>query len=152
MSRYNSKKEKKRGTEKVGILDLTDSILIQNVRNSFFALSVGFPNSNARTVLNLGRTSSCALFKSSSVHCFLKLLFCVKRKHASIGRRNVNLKYIKVHTATRWTIRHSQMLHWFADLMNVTEEVTIHRPNVSTLLSSAFIRSDLNAATRGPFI
>ena len=28
------------------------------------------------------------------------------------------------------------MLHWFADLMNVTEEVTIHRPNVSTLLSS----------------
>ena len=27
------------------------------------------------------------------------------------------------------------MLHWFADLMNVTEEVTIHRPNVSTLMS-----------------
>ena len=44
------------------------------------------------------------------------------------------------------------MLLWFADLMNVTEEVTIHRPNVSTLLSSAFIRGDLNAATRGPFI
>ena len=35
--------------------------------------------------------------------------------------------------------------------MNVTEGVTIHRPNVSTLLSSAFIRGDLNAATRGPF-
>ena len=34
------------------------------------------------------------------------------------------------------------------DLMNVIEEVTIHRPNVSTLLSSAFIRGDLNAATR----
>ena len=50
------------------------------------------------------------------------------------------------------TIRHSLMLLWFADLMNVTEEVTIHRPNVSTLLSSAFIRSDLNTATRGPFI
>ena len=45
-------------------------------------------------------------------------------------------------------IRHSLMLHWFADLMNVTEEVS----NVSTLLSSAFIRDDLNAATRGPFI
>ena len=27
------------------------------------------------------------------------------------------------------------MLLWFADLMNVTEKVTIHRPNVSTLLS-----------------
>ena len=62
------------------------------------------------------------------------------------------LDYIKVHMATRWTIRHSLMLLWFADLMNVTEEVTIHRPNVSTLLSSAFIRGDLNAATRGLFI
>ena len=44
------------------------------------------------------------------------------------------------------------MLLWFKDLMNVTEEVTIHRPNVSTLLSSAFIRGDLNAATRCPLI
>ena len=34
------------------------------------------------------------------------------------------IKYIKVHTATRWTVRHSLMLLWFADLMNVTEEVT----------------------------
>ena len=32
------------------------------------------------------------------------------------------------------------MILWFTDLMNVTEEVTIYRPNVSTLLSSAFIR------------
>ena len=37
------------------------------------------------------------------------------------------------------------MVLWFADLMNETEEVTIHRPNVSTSLSSAFIRGDLNA-------
>ena len=44
------------------------------------------------------------------------------------------------------------MLLWFVDLMNVTEEVTIHRPNVSTFLSNAFTRGDLNAATRGPFI
>ena len=54
--------------------------------------------------------------------------------------------------ATRWTIRHSLMLLWFADLMNVTEEVAIHRPNVSTLLFSALLRGDLNAATKGPFI
>ena len=53
---------------------------------------------------------------------------------------------------TNLILRHSLMLLWFADLMNVTEEVTIHRPNVSTLLSSAFIRGDLNAAKRGPFI
>ena len=54
--------------------------------------------------------------------------------------------------ATRWTIRHSLMLLWFTDLMNVTEEVTIHRSNVLTLLSSAFIGGDLNTATRGPFV
>ena len=59
---------------------------------------------------------------------------------------------MKVHKATRWTIRHGLMLLWFTDLMNVTEEITIHRPNVSTLLSSAFIRDDLNATTRGPYI
>ena len=53
--------------------------------------------------------------------------------------------------ATRWTIEHSLMLLWLTDLTNVTEEVTIQRPNVSTLLSSAFVRGDLNAATRGPF-
>ena len=29
MSRYNSKREKKRGTEKVGILHLTGSIILQ---------------------------------------------------------------------------------------------------------------------------
>ena len=63
-----------------------------------------------------------------------------------------NFKYIKAHTAARWTIGHGLMLLWFTDLMNVTEEVTIHRPNVSTLLSSALIGGDLNAATRGPFI
>ena len=62
------------------------------------------------------------------------------------------VKYIKVHTATRLIIRYGSILLWFTDLMNVTEEVTIHRPNVSTLLSSAFIRGDLNVATRGPFI
>ena len=48
-------------------------------------------------------------------------------------------------------IRHGLMLLWFTDLMNVTEEVTIHGPKVSTLLSSAFIRGDLNAAKRGSF-
>ena len=35
--------------------------------------------------------------------------------------------------------------------MNVTEEVTINIPNVSTFLSSAFIRGDPKVATRGPF-
>ena len=58
----------------------------------------------------------------------------------------------RVHMATRWTIRHGLMPLWFTDLINVTEKATIHGPNVSTLLSSAFIRGDLNAATRGPFI
>ena len=42
------------------------------------------------------------------------------------GTETLRKKYIKVHTATRWTIRHGLMLLWFTDLMNVTEEVTIH--------------------------
>ena len=54
--------------------------------------------------------------------------------------------------ATRWTIRHGLMLLWFTDLMNATEEVTIHRTNVSALLSNTFIRDDLNTATRGPLV
>ena len=29
------------------------------------------------------------------------------------------LKYIKVHTVARWTIRHGLMLLWFADLINL---------------------------------
>ena len=37
------------------------------------------------------------------------------------------ISYIKVHMATRWTIRHGLMLLWFTDLMNVTKEVTIHK-------------------------
>ena len=45
------------------------------------------------------------------------------------------------------------MLLWFKDLISeCNREVIIHRPNVSTLLSSAFIRDDLIAATRGPSI
>ena len=40
---------------------------------------------------------------------------------------------------------------WLTDLMNVTEEVTIPRPNVSTLLYCAFLRRDLDVATRGAF-
>ena len=78
--------------------------------------------------------------------CSHRLLFIFSWCHKDFE------KYIKVHMTTRWTIRHGLMLPWFTDLMNVTEEVTIHRPNDSTLLSSAFIRGDLNAATRGPFI
>ena len=38
-------------------------------------------------------------------------------------------------------IRHDLMLLWFKDLMNVNEEVTMHKPNVSIHLSSAFIIS-----------
>ena len=41
------------------------------------------------------------------------------------------------------------MLHWFADLMNVTDEITIHRPNVSTLLSSIFMLYDIISAVSG---
>ena len=51
---------------------------------------------------------------------------------------------------TNPSVRHGLMLLWLTDLMNVTKEVTIHRSNILTLLSSAFIRGDLNTTTRGP--
>ena len=87
---------------------------------------------------------------SSSVNVTVTVLCILSTVVLMHTRQELHVLYIKVHTATRWTIRHSLMLHWFADLMNITEEVTVHRPNVWTLLSSAFIRGDLNAATRGP--
>ena len=40
------------------------------------------------------------------------------------------------------------MLLWFTDLMNVTEEVTIYRPNVSTLLCSAHSENMLQSLER----
>ena len=49
------------------------------------------------------------------------------------------LSHIKVHTATMWTIRIGLMLLWFTDLMNVTEEVTVHRPNTPLMPSSGVI-------------
>ena len=50
------------------------------------------------------------------------------------------------------SFRHGLMLLWFKDFNECNREVTIHRPNVSTLLSSSFIEGDLNTAIRGPFI
>ena len=72
--------------------------------------------------------------------------------HLSRFRGDDSFSYWLKKKKNKISFRHGLMLLWFTDLMNVTEEVTIHRPNVSTLLSSAFIRGDLNAATRGPFI
>ena len=37
-------------------------------------------------------------------------------------------QYIKVHMATRWTIRHGLMLLWFKDLINVTEKLQFIDP------------------------
>ena len=48
-------------------------------------------------------------------------------------KTNDSLKYIKVHTATRWTIRHGLMLLWFTDLMNVTEELQFIDPDYYSL-------------------
>ena len=63
--------------------------------------------------------------------------FCSRCKIEDI-HRNTNF----LRNKREWVIiRHSLMLLWFADLMNVTEEVTIHRPNVSTPLMKAPDRS-----------
>ena len=83
------------------------------------------------------------------LHCFLERFYSLVVKNPN---SLFTILYNKVHMATSWTIRHSLMLLGFKDLMNVTEKVTVHRPNVSTLLPCAFIRGDLNAATRCPLI
>ena len=46
------------------------------------------------------------------------------------------------------------MLLWSTDLLNVAEEVTIHRPNVSTLLSGAFFRRSVGGvnSAQTPFV
>ena len=74
--------------------------------------------------------------------------------HIDLGLKP-NKSRLKIHLSSHGHQVDSQS--WFdatsvTDLMNVTEEVTIHRTNVLTLLSCAFIRGDLNTATRGPFV
>ena len=54
------------------------------------------------------------------VKLFFDMIFLFMQPLAWNSSKIISLSYIKVHTATRWTIRHSLMLHWFADLMNVT--------------------------------
>ena len=44
------------------------------------------------------------------------------------------------------------MLPWFKDLINVTEKFQFRDPTFRPLLPNAFVRGDLNAATRSPFI
>ena len=60
----------------------------------------------------------------------LERLICMKTKEQPC---DPPVKYIKVHMAIRWIIRHGLVLLWFKDLMNATYEVTIHRSNLSTL-------------------
>ena len=66
-------------------------------------------------------------YKLKSFVAFFKFLTCLLISRPFYVIRftwKYFFHYIKVHTATRWTIRHSLMLLWFADLMYVTEEVT----------------------------
>ena len=86
----------------------------------------------------------CQMITLDDVQC---VIFC-EELVTRAGKDTCQLSFQRTNTKKR----HRLMLLWFTDLMNVTEEVTIHRPNVSTLLSSAFVSGDLNTATRGPFI
>ena len=51
-------------------------------------------------------------------------------------RDSFNVRKIYITYIITDKLTYGLMLLWFTDLMSVTEEVTIHRPNVSTLLSS----------------
>ena len=119
---------------------------------------------------NVLKTSTCQ--SSSFFTALVKAIKCISLTDRIISTSSFVTKYICnfmiilalwfviIHwyiLLVQWILQlsrcwHGLMLLWFTDLINVTEEVTIHRPNVSTLLSSAFIGGDLNAATRSPFI
>ena len=62
-----------------------------------------------------------------------------------LGGRQI-LKDIKVHKATRWTIRHDLMLLWLKELMNVTEQLQLIDPNeTSSMQHHGFIvKASLN--------
>ena len=53
--------------------------------------------------------------------------FSLLRKKFTIGLE-IFLSRIKVHMATRWTIRHGLMLLWFKDVMNVTKKLQFIDP------------------------
>ena len=54
------------------------------------------------------------------------------RGHKTVWHNKLILTHLllclKVHMATRWTIRHGLMLLWFEDLMNVTEKLQFIDP------------------------
>ena len=75
-------------------------------------------------------------------------------------KKKTNIYYIKVHKATRWTIRHGLMLLWLKDLMNVTvklqsiEPIFRHSSIVPSLrqVISEKIKGPLVSATRSPLM
>ena len=75
-------------------------------------------------------------------------------------KKKKNIYYIKVHKATRWTIRHGLMLLWLKDLMNVTvklqsiEPIFRHSSIVPSLrqVISEKIKGPLVSATRSPLM
>ena len=84
-----------------------------------FSLSISTANSSALWLLI---NSFSVLFLLESSLSFRHIFHCP----------NMRTKIETGHDG----IKHGLMLLWFADLMNVTKEVTIHRPNVSTLLET----------------
>ena len=75
-------------------------------------------------------------------------------------KKKKNIYFIKVHKATRWTIRHGLMLLWLKDLMNVTvklqsiEPIFRHSSIVPSLrqVISEKIKGPLVSATRSPLM
>ena len=89
--------------------------------------------------------------KRKTWHPTLKVLF-LWQKGKNEKARSVIKFILKFKRQPDGQSKHGLMLLWFKNFYKCNQDVTIHKPNVSILLSSAFIRDDLIVATRGPFI
>ena len=88
-----------------------------------------------------------------SAGCSSKCFSCEIWQPADGGRLKSRRKYIKVHTATRWTIKHSLMLLWFAEGLLLSRVETKDRfwdifskeSEVSDFLALSLLRTNISS-------
>ena len=67
-------------------------------------------------------------------------------------KKKANICYIKVHKATRWTIRHGLMLLWLKDLMNVTVRLQSIDPMFRHISLVPSLRQVIGKKIKGPLV
>ena len=67
-------------------------------------------------------------------------------------KKKTNIYYIKVHKATRWTIRHGLMLLWLKGLMNVTGKLQSIDPMFRQPSLVPSFRQVISENIKGPLV